>query len=143
MRNEMQKTAFFILLFIAGIFNLAACESSKQSQRAAAPLGDKAALEKLAAAYETAAKPIPTSPMQLRPEARKRFVEQVFRDAGYDYFATLQALSKVAPESVTQYHKDIKQLLFLPHYGTVFEETKSIYNEQETQALQTIDSIVK
>jgi hypothetical protein len=139
----MQKTLLVIVLISAGIFNLTACETSKQTRNSAAPLGEKNALEKLAAAYETVSKSIPTSPVQLKPEARRRFVEQVFHEAGYDYAATLHALSQVKPEAVTQYHKDIKQLLFLPHYGTVFEETKSIYNEQEIQAIQLIDSIVK
>ncbi|MDX1811829.1 MAG: hypothetical protein R3240_07780 [Gammaproteobacteria bacterium] len=112
----MQKIVLFI---IAILVNVTACGSSQPNQLAA-PLDDKDALEKLAAAYETAAESIPVSPTQLRPQARKQFVEKVFSDAGYSYTATLQALSKVDPNKITQYHKDIKQLLYLPHYGIPF-----------------------
>ena len=139
----MQKTRLFVYFYVAGLLCLTACGPSQKNHNSAAPLGDKTALEKLAAAYETVTKSIPVSAVQLRPEARKRFVEQVFQEAGYDYSATLQALSQVTPESVTQYHKDLKQLLFLPHYGTLFEETKSIYTEQEMQAIQLINNTVK
>ena len=72
-------------------------------------------------------------------EARKQFVEQVFNEAGYNYSATLQALAKINPDAITQYHKDMKQLLYLPHYGIPFEEVKQIYSEQEIQAIQQID----
>lgn len=135
----MYKT---IPLIFALILNVAACGSPPQSHQAA-PLNDKSALEKLATAYEATAESIPVSPTQLRPEARKQFVEKTFNDAGYSYSATLQALSKVDPETITQYHKDMKQLLLLPHYGIPLEETKEIYTEQELQAIQMINQIFK
>ncbi|WP_455222807.1 hypothetical protein [Kaarinaea lacus] len=135
----MQKIVLFV---IAVLLNVASCGSSQPSHQAA-PLDDKNALEKLAATYEAAAESIPVSPTKLRPEARKQFVEKVFSDAGYNYAATLQTLAKVKPEAITQYHKDMKQLLYLPHYGIPFEETKEIYTEQEVQAIQIIDQNFK
>jgi len=135
----MQNTVILMLLLVAGLLNFAGCGSSHQNQHGAAPLDDKKALEQLAAAYEKASESIPVSPVQLRSEARKQFVEQVFNEAGYNYSATLQALAKTNPEAITQYHKDMKQLLYLPHYGIPFEEVKQIYSEQEIQAIQRID----
>jgi hypothetical protein len=137
----MQKMVLLILTLIAGVLSFSGCGSPQQNQHSAAPLDDKNTLEKLAAAYEAASESIPVSPVQLRPEARKQFVEKVFNDAGYNYSATLQALAKVNREAITQYHKDIKQLLYLPHYGIPFEETKHIYSEQDIRAIETINQI--
>ena len=134
----MQKTEILLLLLSACLLNLAGCGSSQQTQQAA-PLNNKQALEKLAAAYEKVAESIPVSPVQLRSEARKDFVERVFNNAGFNYTATLQALARVKPAAITQYHKDMKQLLYLPHYGVPFEEVKEIYTEQELEAIQRID----
>jgi hypothetical protein len=139
----MQKTVILMLLLVTGLLNFTGCGSSQQNQHGAAPLGDKNALEQLAAAYEKASESIPVSPVQLRSEARKQFVEQVFNEAGYNYSATLQALAITTPDAVTQYHKDMKQLLYLPHYGIPFEEVKQIYSEQEIQAIQRIDQTFK
>jgi len=134
--NKLMPLIFTVILIIA------ACGSPQQIHEAA-PLNDKIALEKLASAYEAAAETIPVSPTMLNPEARKRFVEKTFNDAGYSYSATLLALSKVKPDTITQYHRDMKQLLLLPHYGIPFEETKHIYTAQEIQAIQTINQVFK
>jgi len=122
---------------------LSSCDSSQSNQYPAAPLNNKETLEKLASAYKIVAETIPVSPVNLRPAARKKFVEQVFTEAGYNYSATLQALSMVQANSSTQYHKDIKQLLFLPHYRVKFEETIDIYTDEEIKAIEVINHNIK
>ena len=129
--------------FLLGIFFLSGCSSSQQQQLPAAPLNDKEALEKLASSYETVSDTIPVNPVNIRPTARKKFVEQVFSEAGYNYSATLHALAKVQPKSITQYHKDIKQLLFLPHYKVNFDKIKDIYSEEEIKSIETIRLNIK
>ena len=131
-----------VLLFL-GIFCLSACDTSQPDQYPAAALDNKEALEKLASAYETVSGTIPVSPINLRPSARKKFVEQVFTEAGYNYSATLYALSQVQAHSITQYHKDLKQLLYLPHHRVKFEETKDIYTAEEIKAIELINNNIK
>ena len=131
------------ILLLLGIYWLSACNSSQPQQLPAAPLNNKDALEKLANAYESVSETIPVSPISIRPAARKKFVEQVFAKAGYNYSATLHALSEVSADSITQYHKDIKQLLFLPHYRVNFEETKNIYSEEEIKSIKKINLNLK
>ena len=106
----------------------------------AAPLNDKATLEKLAAAYEKVSQSFPVSPVNLIPKARRDFVEQVFTECGYGYSATLLELAKIEPAAITQYHKDIRDLLFMPHYATDFEESRRIYSEAEMKAIEQINT---
>ena len=115
---------------------LAGCTA--QAPGIAAPLGDNAALEKLARAYEKTSEAIHVSPVKLKPEARRKFVEQVFRESGYGYSETLLELAKIQPATINQLHRDMKDLLFMPHYGVNFEETKQIYSETELKAIATI-----
>jgi len=139
----MQKLLLPRLLLILCVICLSSCDTSKPNQHPAAPLDNKEVLESLASAYETVAETIPVSPMVLRPAARKKFVEQVFAEAEFNYSDTLIALSKVQAKSITQYHKDIKQLLFLPHYRVNFDETKDIYTDQEIEAIKAINRNAK
>ncbi|WP_455201318.1 hypothetical protein [Kaarinaea lacus] len=130
-------------LLLLGILCFPGCDTSNSDQYPAAVLNDKETLEKLASAYETVSGTIPVSPINLRPSARKKFVEQVFTEAGYNYSTTLYALSKVPSYAVTQYHKDLKQLLFLPHYKVEFDEIKDIYTNEEINAIETININIK
>ncbi|MEJ2179868.1 MAG: hypothetical protein P8Y28_05370 [Gammaproteobacteria bacterium] len=131
-----QMLRIFLILATAWLFS---CNSSQPAQYQTAPLDSKPALEKLASAYNSIAETIPVSAVNLRPAARKKFVVQVFNEAGFNYSATLQALSKVPASSVSQYHKDMQQLLFLPHYNIKFEEAKDIYTVEEVNAIETIN----
>lgn len=79
----------------------------------AAPLGDQAGLEALAEAYKATLETVPTAPRSMRPEGRKVFVEQVFRDAGYDYAATLAALAQ-GLDAKNTLHRDLAELVSLP-----------------------------
>lgn len=130
------------LLFLV-IFSLSGCDTSQPNQYPAAVLDNKEALEKLASAYESVSETIPVSPVNLRPAARKKFVVQVFMEAGFNYSETLHALSQVQAHSITQQHKDLKQLLFLPHYRVKFEEIKDIYTDEEINAIELINKNIK
>lgn len=109
----------------------------------AAPPGDKAALEKLADAYRNVAEGLPQNPTGLRPSARRKFLEQVFQQAGYDYSASLIALAGVDGSQINQYHHDLKQLLYLPHYDKRIAQLSDVYSEEEIRAITAIDKIIK
>ena len=136
----MLKLTMIIINILAFAITFTACNSSSSDSYPAAPLNDEQALKNLAAAYETVAETIPSNPAQLRPSARKKFVTQVFTKAGYSYFETLNDLAKIPAGSPTQYHEDMKQLLFLPHYRVNFDDIKEIYSDQEIQAILAIES---
>lgn len=105
-----------------------------------APLGEKAALEKLANAYRKESAKLTVSPTGMTPAARRKFLEQTFHAAGYDYSATLIALSTVASPTVNQYHKDLKQLLYLPHFDHRLMQLSDIYSKKEIAAIHAIDA---
>ncbi|MGD8558814.1 MAG: hypothetical protein PVH04_04080 [Gammaproteobacteria bacterium] len=128
-------------MLIFGSSSLTGCGSDKRYPPA--PLGDLGTLEKLAKTYEAASAGIPTNPVKLRPEARRKFLEQVFNDAGYDYSRTLLALAKIDAQNITQHHTDLKELLLLPHYGIKLETVKDIYSEEELEAIKQIDGHFK
>ncbi len=135
----MLKQAMIIINSLAFAIVFTACNSEQTDNYPPAPLNNKQALEKLSKAYETVAEGIPTNPIQLKPSARKKFVDQVFSIAGYSYVQTLEELSKIPPGSITHFHEDMKQLLLLPHYRVNLNEFKDIYSEQEFQAILTIE----
>lgn len=126
------------------LFCLVVFACGKQAETdTAAPLDDKKTLEILAKAYEKISESMPASPVSLRPEARKKFVLEVFKEAGFSYGATMANLADVQTENVTQFHRDMKELLFLPHYGFRFDEVKSIYTEDEIESIIDITANVK
>ena len=134
----MLRILLVALLVTPVLVTIVGCES--RPRHPAAPLNDRTALEKLASAYKTVSETLAVSPVKLRAEARRKFVEQVFAEAGYDYTLTLVALAGTQPAAITQYHKDMKELLYLPHYGMKFEEVKDIYTDHESRAIQQIDN---
>lgn len=131
------KTVLPPLLITALLIWLTACTSEQPG--IAAPLNDRTTLEKLAKSYENVSESVPVSPVKLAPGARHKFVEQVFREAGFGYSATLIELSRIEPGEITQLHKDMKDLLLLPHYGVNFKETKQIYTQPELTAIEQIN----
>jgi len=128
------------LIGILALTLLVACTQEKHF--GPAPLGNKAALEKLADAYRKMSRNLPVSPPGLTPAGRRKFLEQTFYEAGYDYSATLIALSKVTRADVNQYHKDLKQLLFLPHYDNRLKQLSEIYSKDEIAAINAIDKTI-
>lgn len=133
--NQQLKICLLVSLLVA----IAAC--SKPEQGVAAPLGAKAALEKLATAYEQASEPLPVSPVSLAPKARRKFVENVFAEAGYDYIETLASISNVKKENFTKLHKDMLELLSLPHYRMSQEDYPLVYSEDEIKLINKIEEI--
>jgi len=101
----------FVIALCGGL--LAACGKSPAP---AAPLGEYAALERLAEAYRQTLQEVPTAPRAMRPEGRRLFVEQVFRTAGYDYAATLAALAQGLDAS-DKNQRDLAELVSLPFSG--------------------------
>ncbi len=92
---------------------LAACSKTTLPT---APLGDHAVLEQLAEAYKQTLQEAPTAPRAMRPAGRLMFVEQVFRDAGYDYAATLAVLAQ-GLDAKDVGHRDLAELVLLPFSG--------------------------
>ncbi len=103
------------LLFVVVLYAalLAACGKSTLPT---APLGDHAALERLAGAYKQTLQDVPTAPRAMRPAGRLLFVEQVFRGAGYDYAATLAALAE-GLDAGDKNQRDLAGLVLLPFAG--------------------------
>jgi hypothetical protein len=116
---------------------LAGCQD--EPKLGPAPLDTRQTLEQLAGAYNDLAQQIPTSPSGLRPKGRKKFVEDVFKTAGFDYLLTLQALAKVPKERFTQYHTDMMELLFLPHRGLANAQKEELYSKEELTAIVAIE----
>ena len=137
-KNTLYKIISIALLTIL----LLACDNGS-TQEASAPLNDKETLEKLASAYESISENLPTSPASLRPEARKKFVVDVFENAGFNYSETLNSLAGIKGDNVTQYHIDMKELLFLPHHGFRLDDVKSIYTEDEINSIIKIAAKIK
>lgn len=126
---------------IAGLLLIAALGACSGDQALGpAPLGDKAALEQLAKAYRQVSSTLPASPTGLAPAARRKFLEQTFHQAGYDYSATLIALSRVPKSAINQHHIDLKQLLYLPHYDRRIKQLSDIYSQEEIAAIKVIDN---
>ncbi|NOY63685.1 MAG: hypothetical protein GXP10_11160, partial [Gammaproteobacteria bacterium] len=109
----------------------------------AAPLGQQAVLEKLAESYVTVSEQLPSSPNMLSPTSKKMFVEQVFSHAGYDYSLTLQALADASFDPSNQSHKDLVELLFLPHTGKAPAALSDIYSASEVIAIEKITALRK
>lgn len=138
---QLRKTLFRLSYLLLALLFIGAC--AEKSSHDPAPLGDKAALEKLADAYRKLSDDLPVTPAGLRPAARRKFLEQVFQTAGYDYSSTLIALATLPPGNINQYHRDLKQLLYLPHYDKRIEKLSDIYSEKEILAITAIDKLIK
>ena len=133
------KLQITLLTFL--FWALYAC--SQSAPTVAAPLGEIQTLEKLASSYRNMAKQLSVAPSSLIPKGKRKFVEQVFSDIGYSYSATLLALAKVPIQEVNQHHRDMKELLFLPHAGLIQQDKLALYSTEEQQALAAIEQNIK
>ena len=130
------------LLALASVSSiLAGCEPKKAGTPA--PLNDIATLEILAKTYKEVSDQFPVNPVNLAPKMRRKFVEQVFSDAGFGYTETLTSLAQVKKENITKLHRDMQELLFLPHYSLQLDSVRDIYSEQELKTIQTITTRFK
>lgn len=140
-QQTTRHTVYLALLVVILLSAAAACTNT--GSYGAAPLGDKATLEKLADAYRNISDNLPVTPTNLSPADRRKFLGQVFNRAGYDYPSTLLALAKVQTPQVNQNHKDLKQLLYLPHFDKRLEALSEIYQPDEIAAITAIDEQIK
>ncbi len=105
-------------------------------------MGDHAALERLADAYRATLQVFPAAPSNLPPAERLRFVRQVFREAGYDYDASLIALAAHGDvEDADQ--RDLADLLLLPTRGLSNESLATLYHGEGLQAMQGLRRALK
>lgn len=107
-----------------------------------APLGERQALEKLADIYNELSQHLPVSPSGLTPKGKLKFVRDVFKKAGYDYDGTLQTLAQTAPQAVTAHHRDMMELLFMPHQGMEKKDLETLYNNEEIANIEKIAALL-
>lgn len=128
--------ARLLLLLLLTLPLFTACSDKPQGK--AAPLGDHAVLEQLAGAYRSVLQEYPMSPRSMAPKGRLEFVRRVFATAGFDYDATLQAMAQGGVQVTNQDHRDLAELLFLPHQGVAEESWADIYTPEELAAVRSI-----
>lgn len=129
------KSRYIVLAFI--VF-FSGCQNNAPS---AAPLGKKEVLQQLADAYKNIEEKLPVAAGGLTPKGKRKFVEDVFKQAGYDFAKTLQALSNIPQGNINTYHKDMMELLFLPQRGLSRADFKRLYSEPELDAIHKIESL--
>ena len=128
------RPAWMIMLALL----VTACDRGPETP---APVGRLATLQTLASEYEALADTLPTSPMQLPAEDRKRFVETVFRDGGYSYAATLKALARGEWDKNDKNARDLVELVTLPHRQLrAGESMEGLYSEDELAAIRAIEA---
>jgi len=119
------------------LFGLLACDNASQK---VAPIGDHEGLEQLAAAYRKVMEEYPVAPASMQPEDKKKFVERVFTEAGYQYSATLKAFARHGIDSTNQDQRDLADLLFLPHKGLNDAELPRLYTADELAAVRSLQA---
>jgi len=124
-----------LTLLIGLTFFFSACQNQYYS---AAPLGERQTLEKLAQSYNDIATQLPTAPSGLNPKGKLKFVTSVFEKNGFSYTLTAQQLVAVPDSEITQYHKDMMELLLVPTQGLAKNQWQDLYSKQELQAIQTL-----
>ncbi len=127
MTSNMRLKILIFLFFTSG---LVGCDGD--APRPPAPIGERAALEALAEAYEAISQQVDSNPRTLPPRERLRFVRFVFEKAGYDYEATLEALAQVRqPDPMNVYPRDLAELLLMPHRAGGGIDPAELYDEPE------------
>ena len=118
--------------------------SNDERAFAAAPLGDRPALETLADAYtDVSNKRLTVSPMTLHGKDRRDFLVRVFNEAGYDYSATLRVLA-MDYDKTDKLHKDMAELVLMPHRNlTIKSQPAEIYLPAELMDIATLERRVK
>lgn len=103
----------------------------------AAPAGEYAVLEQLAEAYKEKLQQYPTGPRSMRPEGRKQFIDEVFRQAGYDYEATLASLAaEIDPADKNQ--RDLAELISLPFHGLSEAAIDELYSGEARENIRRL-----
>jgi hypothetical protein len=133
----MKNTRKYIgsLWMVLVLLVLAACGNGQQS---AAPAGDRSALEKLAQAYRQVGESYPVQPQVMPPKGRKEFLNKVFKQAGYDYSATLLALVESGTDNTNQNQRDLVELLLIPGKGLQDSALDKLYTAEELVAVKQL-----
>src|SRR3569833_2681038 len=97
------------IIAVALVLSLTACE--KDGPATPAPIGDHAALEKLAKNYEAISELLPVSPPILQAKGRKEFVVRVFAASGYQNTTTQHHKAQDKRDVNDQNAMDLAQLL--------------------------------
>lgn len=126
-----------VVLFVMVLLGLLACDNASQK---GVPIGDHGGLEQLAAAYRKVLQAYPVAPASMPPEDKKEFVERVFTAAGYQYSATLKAFARHGIDGTNQDHRDLVDLLFLPHKGLTDAELPRLYPADELAAVRSLQA---
>lgn len=105
-----------------------------------APLGERAALERLAKSYTHVSDYRYTvSPLSLTGGERKKFVVEVFTRAGYDYSATLDRMAH-GLDAGNQLHLDLAELVLMPHQRPKFPtDPADIYSAEELMDVSAVE----
>ena len=128
------------LLAVVLLLVLSACDNAPLKST---PIGDHAALERLAEAYRSVAQEYPVQPASMRPAGKKKFIEGVFTAAGYSFSATLKAFASQGVDATNQDHSDLVELLMLPHKGLADLDMEALYSTEELAAIHSIQSSLK
>ena len=129
-----------ILPLLLLLLSLPGCDNGTSKP---APIGDHAVLEQLAESYRSVAQQYPVQPVSMRPAGKKQFVEEVFKNAGYSFSATLMAFATKGADANSQDHRDLAELLFLPHQGLGETGLATMYTGDELAAIKAIQASLK
>ncbi len=133
-----------ICLLSVVVLTVTACDSDHHQAGAKptkpVPIGSHHALQQLAGAFKALSDKFPRNPMDMPPQERKAFVEQVFINAGYSYDATLHELATHKADYGNNDVGDLVDLLTLPHRNTTsVEDYRHIYRPQELKDIKVIE----
>jgi hypothetical protein len=138
LRGRLTLLQALWLILLAVTLLLTACERGTVPTKPA-PIGDQAALQQLADAYEEVAEDLPMSPQRLAPGERKQFVHALFARAGYGYEASLCEMAKAKWDPADRTALDLAELLMLPHANATSMETlQGLYTPQESACLRAL-----
>ena len=135
----MQKTIIKRILDSGCLWLLlAATLTACGNETLPAAAGDHAVLEQLAQAYRQVGDHYPMQPQAMSPEGRRKFLDQVFRQAGYSYSASLLALANGPADSTDQDQRDLSELLLLPAKGLSDNQLGKSYSDEEQAAVKRL-----
>jgi hypothetical protein len=121
---------------------VAACSTPDEPGKPV-PIGDKAALQRLADEYTKLAQGVPVSPMRLSPAKRKDFVVKVFAASGYSYSSTLHRMAAGGWDVNDQNAKDLVDLLFMPHTNIdPSQGLEGVYSKQEMADVRKVQKMM-
>lgn len=128
-------------LLLLGL-TLTAC-STADAPGKPVPIGDKAALQRLADEYTKLAQEVPVSLLRLPPAKRKDFVVKVFAAGGYSYSSTLHRMAAGGWDVNDQNAKDLVELLFMPHTNIdPSQGLEGVYSEQEMADVRKVQKMM-